>query len=65
MAKESKQAREFIKNRMHTFKEGKMHPGKKSAPPTHDPKQAIAIALSEAREKGMKVGSKKSKRKKH
>ena len=65
MAKESKKARAFIKKRMHAFKEGEMHPGKKSAPPTHNPKQGIAIALSEARKKGMKVGSPKPKRKKH
>jgi hypothetical protein len=59
MAKESKKARKFVEKRMHDFKEGNMHPGKKSAPATHNPKQAIAIALSEARKKGMKVGSKK------
>lgn len=40
---------------MHEFKEGKLHSGSKSGPEVSNPKQAIAIALSEAR---------KSKRKK-
>ena len=60
MAKESKKAQEFIKKRMHTFKEGEMHSRKKkTGPVVDDSKQAIAIALSEARKKGMKVGKKK------
>ncbi len=40
---------------MHEFKEGKLHSGSKNGPEVSNPKQAIAIALSEAR---------KSKRKK-
>lgn len=60
MAKESKKARSFIEKRMHDFKEGEMHSRvKKTGPTVHNPKQAIAIALSEARKKGMKVGKKK------
>lgn len=48
---------------MHDFKEGEMHSRvKKTGPVVSDPKQAIAIALSEAREKGMKVSSKKKKK---
>jgi hypothetical protein len=62
MAKESKKAKQFIKKRMHAFKEGEMHPGKKSAPATHNQKQGIAIALSEARKKGMKVPPPKNKK---
>jgi flagellar biosynthesis protein FlhB len=60
--KESKKDKSFIKKRMHNFKEGEMHSRvKKTGPVVTNPKQAIAIALSEAREKGMKVGRKKPK----
>lgn len=34
---------------MHEFKEGKLHSGSKKGPLVINPKQAIAIALSEAR----------------
>jgi hypothetical protein len=62
MAKESPKAKKFIEKRMHTFKEGGMHSRVKGTGPTvSNPKQAIAIALSEARKKGMKVGGKKKK----
>lgn len=59
MAKESKKARSKIKKVMHEFKENKLHSGSKKGPRVENPKQAIAIALSEARKKGMKVPSKK------
>ena len=63
MAKESKKARKFIKKRMHDWKEGKMHSRvKKTGPVVHSQDQAVAIALSEARKKGMDVGPKPSKR---
>jgi hypothetical protein len=61
MAKESKKAQKFIEKRMHDFKEGEMHSRvKKTGPVVSSPKQAIAISLSEARKKGLKVGKKKS-----
>lgn len=59
MAKESKKALSFIKKRMHQMKEGEMHSTTKKGPVVTNPKQGIAIALSEARKKGMKVGKKK------
>lgn len=59
MAKESSKAKKFIKEEMHEFKEGKLHSGSKKGSVVENPKQAIAIALSSARNKGMKVGKKK------
>lgn len=48
---------------MEEYKEGKLHSGSKKGPEVHSKKQALAIALSEAR-KGKKmehkVGSMKS-----
>lgn len=46
---------------MHEFKEGKLHSGSKKGPQVENPKQAIAIALSEARKKGAKIPKKKKK----
>lgn len=57
--KESPKAKKFVKEEMHKFKEGKLHSGSKKGPEVKEPKQAIAIALSSAKKKGMKVGSKK------
>jgi Family of unknown function (DUF6496) len=38
-----------VKKVMHEYKEGKLHSGSKKGPVVSNPKQAIAIALSEAR----------------
>lgn len=46
---------------MHEFEEGKLHSGSKKGPKVTNPKQAIAIGLSEARKKGEKVSPKKKK----
>jgi len=59
MAKESKKAEKFVKKEMHKFKEGDLHSGSKKGPTVKNPKQAIAISLSSARKKGMKVGKSK------
>ena len=40
-----------VKKVMHEFKEGELHSGSKSGPVITNPKQGIAIALSEARKK--------------
>jgi hypothetical protein len=58
MPKDSKKGRAFVKEEMHKFGEGKLHSGSKKGPVVSNPKQAIAIALSSARKKRMKVGKK-------
>lgn len=42
-------AKAKVKLVMHEFKEHKLHSGSKKGPVVHNPKQAIAIALSESR----------------
>lgn len=59
MVKESKKAQSKIKKVMHEMKAGKLHSGSKKGPVVTNPKQGIAIALSEARKKGLKVPSKR------
>jgi hypothetical protein len=54
MAKTSKAANEKIEKVMHEFGEGKLKSGTSGKTVTSQ-KQAVAIALSEAREKGLKV----------
>ena len=57
MAKYGPKAQEKVKETMHEMKEGKLKSGKSGKKVT-DPKQAVAIGLSEAREKGAKVPKK-------
>lgn len=57
MAKYSKKAQESVKDAMHEMKEGKLTSGRSGKKVTSI-KQAIAIGLSEAREKGLKVPKK-------
>ena len=49
-----------MKTEMHKWKEGKLHSGSKKGPIVTNPKQAIAISLSEA---GLSKKSKKTKKK--
>jgi hypothetical protein len=58
MAKESKKAHNKIKKVMEEFKHGHLHSGSKHGPLVTSRKQAIAIGMSEARKKGMKVPKK-------
>ena len=58
MAKYSKATQEKVHEEMHEMKEGKLKSGRSGKKVT-DPKQAIAIALSEARKEGKKVPAKK------
>lgn len=54
MAKYSKKSQESVKEAMHEYKKGELHSGK-SGQKAKTREQAIAIGLSEAREKGAKV----------
>jgi hypothetical protein len=63
MAKYSKAAQKKVEKSMHEMHEGKLKSGRSGQKVTN-PKQAIAIGLSEAREEGDKVPKKKSAAKK-
>jgi hypothetical protein len=58
MAKYSKGAQEMVESAMHRKKKGTLRSGRSGKKVTSR-KQAIAIGLSEAREKGAKVPKKK------
>lgn len=58
MAKYGKEAQKKVGEAIHEMKEGKLKSGKSDKKVTNR-KQAIAIGLSEAREKGAKVPEKK------
>lgn len=58
MAKYGEKSQESVKEAMHKMKEGKLESGKSREKVTN-PKQAIAIGLSEARKKGAKVPNRK------
>jgi hypothetical protein len=47
-----------VKRVMREFKEGSLHSGSKKGPIVTNPKQGIAIALSEARKAGAKIPKK-------
>jgi hypothetical protein len=63
MAKYSKKAGEKVERAMKEMKKGELRSGRSGKKVT-DPKQAIAIGLSEAREEGAKVPYKTSIKKK-
>jgi len=63
MAKYSKGAQKNVESAMKRMEKGTLRSGNSNKKVT-DPKQAIAIGLSEAREKGAKVPSKKTASKK-
>lgn len=62
MAKYSKKAQEKIEETMHEFKEGKLKSS--SGKKVTDKKQAVAIGISEAKEKGLKVPKQSDSKKK-
>lgn len=45
----------------HEFKAGKLHSGSKTGPKVTNPKQALAIGISEARKSGAKIPKKGAK----
>lgn len=57
--KYSPKAQEKVHKALHEMKQGKLKSGKSGKKVT-DPKQAVAIGLSEAREAGAKVPKKKN-----
>ncbi len=57
MAKYSKKAQESVEEAMHKYKRGELKSG--SGKKVRSKKQAVAIGLSEAREKGARVPKKK------
>ncbi len=63
MAKYSKTAEKSVESAMHRMKKGTLEIGNSDKKVTN-PKQAIAIGLSEAREKGAKVPAEKPAQKK-
>ena len=63
MAKYSKGAEKTVESAMHRMKKGTLESGRSGRKVTN-PKQAVAIGLSEAREKGAKVPAPKKSAKK-
>jgi hypothetical protein len=59
MAKYSKRSQEKVEEALHEMHEGKLKSGRSNKKVTN-PKQAIAIGLSEARAEGAKVPKKKA-----
>lgn len=59
MARKHSAASQSVERAMHEFKEGDLRSGKRGKKVT-DPKQAVAIGLSQARRKGARVPPKKS-----
>lgn len=57
--KESSKAKAKMKKVMHEFKEGKLHSGSKKGPEVTNPRQAVAIAYSEAKRATSKNRKKK------
>jgi len=59
MVKYSRESQKTVKGAMHKYKRGKLKSGR-SGKTVKNPRQAVAIGLSEARKKGYKAPAKKS-----
>lgn len=57
--KKMSKGKKKVEKVMHEFKEGSLHSGSKKGPEVKSRKQAVAIALSEARKAGAKIPKKK------
>lgn len=55
-----KKGKAKVKKVMEEFKAGELHSGSKKGPKVTNPKQAVAIGLSEARKAGAKIPKKPS-----
>ena len=55
MKKKESTGNKKIEKVMHEFKKGELHSGSKKGPVVSNPKQAIAISLSEARKAGAHI----------
>ena len=55
MKKKMSKGKKKIKKVMNEFEMGELHSGSKKGPVVKNPKQAIAISLSEARKSGAKI----------
>ena len=62
--KGEKESQRSVRTEMTAMKKGKLHSGSKTGKKVTNPKQAIAIGLSEARAKGAKVPMPKKGKKK-
>jgi Family of unknown function (DUF6496) len=62
MARKKTAKKGKVEKVMKEFKSGKLHSGSKKGPEVTNRKQAIAIALSEARKAGEKVKPKKKRK---
>lgn len=60
-AKVAKVRKPKIEKVMHEFKHGTLHSGSKKGPKVTNRKQAVAIAISEARKAGAKIPKKRKK----
>lgn len=58
MKKSMSKGKKKIEKVMGEFKHGELHTGSKKGPIVSNPKQAIAISLSEARKAGAKIPKK-------
>lgn len=59
MPKVATKGKKKVEKVMHEYKEGALHSGSKKGPLVKNPKQAIAIALSESRKAGAKIPKKR------
>ena len=59
MSMKTKKASPKVKKVMDEWKRGKLHSGSKKGPVVSSQKQAVAIALSEARKSGARIPPKK------
>lgn len=61
--KKMKKKKTKVEKVMHEFEHGELHSGSKKGPQVTNQKQAVAIALSEARKAGEYIKPKKKKKK--